>query len=178
MRNLDDFRRVGRSDTNRHVAENFAIETITQVAARQELALSTRHRGRVDTKAHTDDRIVHDQSRQRRRRLHARQGVPDFDFGNARDDEQIPGLDAVDVDSADSAEHVQCGDPTTQHRRRIVVGRTLAYGHGLALAQSARIDAPDTETPEVVRRIEVRDERAQHPVGIALGFGKRQHAIE
>ena len=106
------------------------------------------------------------------------EGVADLDLGIAGDDEQVARLEHLGIGSGDAGEG--------QHLARAAHDRGLAdlvllgqQGDGLAGAQRALHDPTDRQSPEVVGRVEVGDQRLQGRVRVTVGRGDvLEHRIE
>ena len=100
---LDHVGRVGVLDADRHVAEHLALEALPQVARREVPARPCPASGRgVDAEGHAQHRLVDGEAGQGRGVVGRGDGVADLDLGEAGHDEQVAGVQLLDLDPADA----------------------------------------------------------------------------
>ena len=160
--NLDDVRRIGRSQANRDVAEDFFVETLLEVARGQVLPVLAGSRRRVDPERHRQNGLVDLEAVKCNRSQGIRQRVADLDLRKTSHNEQLAGDQLVDVDPLQTVDthklsKLALQDPARHSR----CGLGAEYRDKLSLSQRAFHDSTDGQSTEIVRSVEIVNNRLE-----------------
>jgi hypothetical protein len=155
---------LGLLDAQRHVADELGLEPVEHLARGELVAVLAGERRGVDADRDAERRLVDGDHRQRPRVVQVGERLADRHLGDAGDGDDLAGTGLVGLDALQCLGHVQLADLRLLDRP---VG--AAPGDVLAAADGAVPNAAECETPDVGRRIEVRDERLQRMARVVLG---------
>ena len=150
---LEAVRRARLFHADGDVGQQFAIETLAQIAAGDELAFFTAEGRVVHRKLDGDGRLIDDDERQRHRVFDAGQGLADGDAFDAGDSDDVADLGLRGLGALQAGEGEELGDLD-------LLQRQVAAGEHdfVADMQRALEDAGDGDAAEVLGVVEVGDE--------------------
>src|SRR5205823_14921969 len=129
-------------------------ETSLEHARGQATAISTDERRGVDPDRHREARLVYTDDGERAWIVRICERLADRHLREAGDGDQLAGTRILDLDPIECLGHIQgC------HLRSLDPAVGAAPSDLLAIADGALADAAEGESPDVGRRVEVRDVR-------------------
>jgi hypothetical protein len=161
----DDFdllRRVGRLETDRHVAQQLLVESILQLARGDVLAVAAGHRRGIDAEDHRHGRLVDRNRRDRDLVLHVGDRLADRDVLDAGEADDVARRGLLNIHTPQAVKCIQLGDLGVLHS-----GIELHDRHRIADLHAAVENPADRNPAEVVARVEVGDEQLQRRVRIS-----------
>ena len=160
-------------DPQRNVALGFGEQPFAQVAAGNIFAVLTEQRRVVDSKQHTDGRLVHRDHRHLFGMFGIGNGIGNIDVGDADDAAEVAAFNAVGFLAADAFESEKLLD-----RRRLYTAVTLDDGERFAELKIAAVNAADTDAADIigiVERCHLSENRAFNPRRSRNVFENRVH---
>ena len=149
-RHHEGVRILGELHAQRHVGLQLTLQTLADLAAGDILALAAGQRRGVDQKLHGQRGLVDAQQRQRIRVADLAQRGADVDVLDAVDGHDVTGLC--------KRHHLTLQTPEAQHLVHLHGDRRLLVAvhqqHRFTTAQSATVDAADTDTTHIAGIVE------------------------
>ena len=164
------FRRIRVLHAQRDIAEELLRQPLAQVARGDVLAVAPRHWRGVHAEDHRDGRLVHGDRRNRDRLFDRCDRFADRDVLDPRQADDVAGHRALDLDPFQPVERKELRDLG-------LLGSAAQFQHRDRVIQIHRAveDAPNRDAPQVVARIEVRDEDLQRRLRVAA---RRRHMVD
>ena len=161
---------AGVLDTQRHVLQQLAVESLADLAAGHELALAAGQRAIVDLEGHGQRGLVDGDRRQRVDVLRVAQSHADVDLLDAGDQDDVAGQRLLGWHAFEAVE--------LEHLPDLGAAAALVaihHGQRLVGADAAALDATDADLANVGRVVERADLQLQRPVLVDLG---RRHVTD
>ena len=140
--------RLAVRDTQGHVLEQFAVQSVAQLAGRDKLAFLARQRAVIDREGHLQRRLADLDELQRLRAVHRRHGVADGNIARTGEAHDIAHHGAV---------HRATGKSVNLHDRHNFgalgrhIRRVVVADHGILIdLDASALNASDADTPYVI----------------------------
>ena len=143
-------------DANRHVIQNFARQTVAQMAARHVFALASGERRNVGGEVHRNRRLVNGEWLERDGVFQIGDGFADQRVFDARQRHDVARASFLDVDLSQTFKAEQIAD--TKLLERAVQTRQIDLGVRLDFTSD---DAPDAQAPDEIIISEVGNHHLQ-----------------
>ena len=164
--NLEGLRRSGVFNANRNVGQKLPLKAILDVARGYEFAFATCKRRVVDGEVDRNRRLVDLDDRQRFRIVQRAETLTDGDAGNTGNRDDVTHRSLGRVFALQTVERKQLRY-LDRHQRTV----DLRQIHLLANLERAVEHAPDGQTTEIIRVVQIRHQNLQ--VAISRARGRR-----